>query len=235
MRSFPREQIQEPSLHDVLRQSAWGSRLPEDVLIRVTDATEERHVAAGELVARAGAPARHWIGLIDGFVKMSVTSRDGRLSTLSGLASGAWFGEGSVMKAEQRRYDVFALRDSRVAFVPAETFEWLRRTSFPFNHYLQQLMNARMSLFIGLLEHDRLLGVESRVAHALASLLDPDLYPFASDVVKLNQDEVGLLANVSRQRANVALQTLQAAGFIALERGGLRILDIDRLREFSVP
>jgi CRP-like cAMP-binding protein len=233
MRSFPRGQKSALSLEEVIRQSAWGSSLSDDVVLRVADATERRHVAAGAFVVRAGVRASHWIGLLEGFVKMSITSRDGRLSTLSGLASGAWFGEGTLMKAEERRYDVLALRDSTLAFVPAETFEWLRQTSIPFNHYLQRLMNARMSLFIGLLEHDRLLDVESRVAHALASLIDPDLYPFASDVVQLNQDEVGLLANVSRQRANVALQTLQEAGLITLERGGLRILDLGRLRAFA--
>jgi CRP-like cAMP-binding protein len=125
------------------------------------------------------------------------------------------------------------LRDSRLAFVPHATFTRLRDSDIAFNHYLQNLLNARLSLFIGQLEHDRLLNVDARVARSLASLLDPDLYPQATDLIELTQDEVTLLANISRQRANAALQVLQNENLICLERGGLRIVDVASLRAYA--
>ncbi|MES2942287.1 MAG: Crp/Fnr family transcriptional regulator [Pseudomonadota bacterium] len=235
-RAFPKDDESSQtklSLESMLNQSAWGSRLTDSQFQKVFNATEERIVAAGKLVASAGEPVQHWLGLIEGFVKMSVTSRDGKQSTLTGLAAGSWFGEGSLLKCERRRYDVIALRDSRLAFVPLSAFTWLRDNSFAFNHYLQNLMNARLSLFIGQLEHDRLLDIDSRVAQCLASLMDPDLYPHASDAIELNQDEVALLANISRQRANAALRVLQENALIVVERGGLQILDVAGLRAFA--
>ena len=137
-----------------------------------------------------------------------------------------------IIKHEARRYDVFALRPTRVALMPRRTFEWLRETSIAFNHYLQELLNARLSLFIGALAHERLLDTDARVAHCLASLFNPELYPDAPRHLQVGQTEVGLLANVSRQRVNVALQRLQALGLIRLERRGLTVLDLPGLDGF---
>jgi CRP/FNR family cyclic AMP-dependent transcriptional regulator len=128
---------------------------------------------------------------------------------------------------------VIALRDTRAAFMPRSTFEALRATSLPFNHYLQNLLNARLGLFIGLLEYDRLLGADARVARCLASLFNPDLYPEPGPFIDLQQGEIGLLSGVSRQRANAALQRLQAEGLIRIEHRGVTVLDLPGLRCFA--
>lgn len=154
--------------------------------------TFQRHVPAGAFVARMGQPVEHWTGIIDGLVKMSVTSSNGKVSTLTGLGAGGWYGEGSLLKRESRRYDVVALRPSRVAMLPHTTFDWLRATSLPFNHHLQFLMNARLSLFIGMLEYGRLLSTDARVARCLATLFNTDIYPHPRAYVDLHQQEIAL-------------------------------------------
>jgi len=221
------------TLEDMLRNSVWGRTLAPTELDRVTVEAFERQVPAGGFVARMGQRVEHWIGVVDGLLKMSVTSPDGKVSTLTGLNAGGWFGEGSLIKREPRRYDVVALRPSRVALLPHATFERLRQTSLPFNHHLHNLMNARLSLFIGMLEYDRLLGPDARVARCIATLFNTDLYPEPRAYVDLRQQEIGLLCGVSRQRANVALRTLQGCGLLRVEPRGLTVLDLDGLRNFA--
>ncbi|MFG5409227.1 Crp/Fnr family transcriptional regulator [Piscinibacter sakaiensis] len=216
----------------VLR-SRWARALTPAQRERVLAEVEEREVPAGACALHAGEVVAHWAGVAEGFAKMSVTSPEGRVSTLTGVCAGVWFGEGSLMKHEARRYDVCALRPLRLALLPKAVFDWLRQTSIPFNHHLQDLMNARLSLFIGMLSDDRLLDTDARVAHALASLFDDDLYPDASRQVSLSQVEVGLLANVSRQRANVALRRLHAQSLLRIGRAGLTVIDIEGLRRVA--
>ena len=48
-----------------------------------------------------------------------------------------------------------------------------------------------------------------------------------------SKEEIGLLAGVSRQRVNRALQTLEQAGFLTTQYGGLTVLDLDALRRFG--
>jgi CRP/FNR family transcriptional regulator, cyclic AMP receptor protein len=217
----------------MIAASTWGRMLEPAELERVIAESTERHVPEGGYAERMGERVQHWSGVIDGLLKMSVTSADGKVSTLTGMHAGGWFGEGSLLKREPRRYDVVALRPSRLAVVPARTFEWLRATSLPFNHYLQHLLNARLGLFIGLLEYGRLLGTDARVAGCIATLFNTDLYPAPRAFVDLRQREIALLSGLSRQRVNVALRTLQTHGLIRIEPRGMTVLDLKGLRNFA--
>ena len=221
------------TLELALLGSLWTSALSPDELDRVVRESFEKRVPVGGYAVRIGEPVDHWIGVIDGLVKMSISQADGRLSTFTGVTAGGWAGEGSLLKADHWRYDAVAVRDTRLACVPRHTFERLVATSLAFNRFLLTQLNARLSLFIGLVEYDRLLGPDARVARCLASLFDPDLYPQASNFVQLNQEEVGLLSAVSRQRANEALHELERAGLLRVEFGGLTVLDVPGLRRYS--
>ena len=106
-------------------------------------------------------------------------------------------------------------------------------SSLPFNRFLLQHLNARLNLFVGLVEYDRLLGPDARVARCLASLFDPDLYPRADNSIQLSQEEVGLLSGVSRQRTNEALHALGRAGLLKVDFGGVTVLDLPGLRRYQ--
>ena len=149
------------------------------------------------------------------------------------MTAGGWAGEGSLLKAGSWRYDGVAARDSRLACVPRHTFQRLVTTNLRFNHFLLSHLNARLSLFIGLVEYDRLLGPDARVARCLASLFHPDLYPRVGNFVQLSQEEIGLLSGVSRQRTNEALHELERAGLLRVEFGGATVLDLNGLRAYS--
>ena len=222
-----------PTLDTMLRSSLWAQTLDDDELDRVVHESHERTVGVGGYAMRRGEPADQWIGVIDGLVKMSVSQPDGRVSTFTGVTAGGWAGEGSLLKPGVWRYDGVAVRPTRLACVPRHTFERLVSTHLAFNRFLLSHLNARLSLFIGTLEHDRLVDTDARVAHGLASLFNADLYPTMPRRVSLGQREIGLLANVSRQRVNVALQRLQDLGLVRVEKGGVVVLDVDGLRDFA--
>ncbi len=220
-------------LEDLVLRSGWVDGLEQATVEQVMDGMYERYVPAGGFVAQSGQVVQDWIGVIEGLAKMSVTALDGRISTLIGAPPGTWFGEGSLIKNEVRRYDVVALRPTRIAVMPGRIFERLRETSIPFNHYLQHLLNARLAQFVGLLKSQRLQSTDARVAHCLASLFDPGTHEQQPYFLGVNQEEVGLLANISRQRANQALKRLEELELIRVEWGGLVLLDMAGLRNFG--
>ena len=223
------------TLQEMLEKSVWGRQLSAAQLQRVLEQARERPVAAGQPMVRTGELAEHWIGLISGFGKMSIWSPEGRETALIGTAPGGWFGEGTLIKRGRWHYDAVALRDTRLALIPRETFEWLRANSLPFNHYLQQLMSARMGFFIAQLCNDRLLDSTARVARSLAGLYNPELYPEPGLFLDLRQAEVAQLAGVSRQRANAALQVLEEAGLLQVGRRGIEVLSLQGLRDYASP
>ena len=224
-----------PTLETMLRESLWAPALTPDELDRVVHESSERRIAIGGYAVRRGEPAEHWIGVIDGLVKMSISQPDGRVSTFTGVTSGGWAGEGSLLKPARWGYDGVAVRQTRLACVPRHTFERLVSTSLAFNRFLLSHINARLSMFIGMVEWDRLLGPDARVARCLASLFDPNLYPHADPFVRLSQEEIGLLAAVSRQRTNEALHALERHALLRVEFGGVTVLDVAGLRGYSGP
>ena len=222
-----------PSLESALRGSLWARSLPADLFDRVLAATVERNVPAGHYVCRKGEPVSHWIGIVEGLVKMASLSRSGKLTTFTGLPAGAWFGEGSLLKSEPRRYDVIALRESRVALMPRAMFDLLLDTSIAFNRFLLLQLNERLGQFIGQIEYDRLLDVDARVARCLAAMYNPYLYPSTGTDLAISQEEIGYLSGVSRQRVNQALKTLANSGLLRIEYGRVVVLDLAGLRNFG--
>ena len=189
---------------------------------------------AGDYVCRVGKPVTYWFGLVDGLLKMSNDNPEGRPITLTGVAPGGWFGEGTVLKREIYRYNIQALRNSVVAGLPVDTFHWLLDHSIGFNRFVMNQLNERLGQFIAARETDRLSNPDARVAASLAALFNPVLYPRTSDILRITQQELAYLVGLSRQRVNEALQNLQTRNLIRVEYGGLRVLELDALRRGAV-
>jgi CRP/FNR family transcriptional regulator, cyclic AMP receptor protein len=212
----------------------WLSRLDEVERTRVLADLRVVNVEPGELVCRVGRPVTYWFGVIDGLLKMSNDSAQGIPITFAGLPSGGWFGEGTVLKGEVYRYNVQALRKSVVTGISAETFHWLLDRSIGFNRFVMNQLNERLGQFIGAREIDRLTHPDERVARSLAALFHPVLYPGVGELLRITQQELGYLVGLSRQRVNEALSALQTAQVIRIEYGGVRVLDLGRLRSYRV-
>lgn len=215
-----------------LRHIPWLDRLGAAERERVVADLRVVDVAPGELVCRVGRPVTYWFGVIDGLLKMSNDSSAGVPITFTGMPSGGWFGEGTVLKGEIYRYNIQALRKSVVAGIPAATFHWLLDRSIGFNRFVMNQLNERLGQFIAAREIDRMNHPDERVARSLAALFHPQLYPGVGELLRITQQELGYLVGLSRQRVNEALTALQAGGVIRVEYGGVRVLDLERLRRF---
>lgn len=215
----------------MLLGSAWYPALDDALRARVRDEMHEVEIPAGHALCRQGDTPRHWYGAIDGLLKWSVSHADGRSVTLGGLSTGSWFGEGTLMRGAPRSADIIALRPSRVALMPAETFDWLRAHDRSFVDFLLRQINERMQWFLGNFAAQHLLDTDSNVARALAGLFHPWLHPGSDPHLRVSQEEIANLSGLSRQRCNAALRRLAEAGVIEIEYGGIKVIDVERLRE----
>jgi CRP-like cAMP-binding protein len=184
----------------------------------------------GDYVCRVGRNATYWFGVIEGLLKMSTDSASGRTITFTGVPPGGWFGEGTAIKRESYRYNIMALRRSVVAGLPIDTFHWLLDNSIGFNRFVMNQLNERLGQFVEAREIDRFNDPDVRVARNLAALFNPTLFPGVGEMLRITQQELAYLVGLSRQRVNVALNTLQEQGAIRIEYGGMRVLNLAALR-----
>ena len=208
----------------------WIAGLSEAERDRAVSALVVSGVDPGDCICRIGRQVTYWFGLIDGLLKMSNDDSSGPLLTFTGVAPGGWFGEGTAIKRETYRYNVQALRKSRVTGLPLETFHWLLDNSIGFNRFIMNQLNERLGQFIAAREIDRISDPDVKVARSLANLFHPTLFPGVGSVLRITQQELAYLVGLSRQRVNEALTLWETAGAIRVEYGGLRVLDLELLR-----
>lgn len=220
-------------LSEMLLASSWARELTAEQFQQVNEGIVVRTIPTGGYVCMKGEPVEHWMGVVDGLVKMASIWSTGKITSFTGLSAGGWLGEGSLLKNEPRKYDVVALRESRVAYMNRSTFQWLYDNSIHFNRFLIIQLNERLGQFIGMMEHERLLDPDARLARCLASLFNPVLYPESNLELKISQEEIGLLAGISRQRVNQALRKLEEAGLLRIDYGSITILNLAGLRCFG--
>ena len=208
----------------------WLQLLSAKERERITANLKISEARPGEYVCRVGRPVTYWIGVIDGLLKMSADNAQGQPMTFTGVPPGGWFGEGTALKRESYRYNIQALRTSRIAGLQLATFHWLLDHSIAFNRFVMNQLNERLSQFIAMREIDRMNNPDIRVARSLAALFNRALYPGVGEVLRITQQELAYLVGLSRQRVNLALTLLQAQHIIVVEYGGLRVLDLAALQ-----
>jgi CRP-like cAMP-binding protein len=223
-------QRRRPLTEAELESIPWIHLLNSDERARAAQDLKVADAAPGETLCRTGRPVTYWFGVINGLLKMSTDNAQGQTMTYTGIPPGGWFGEGTALKREAYRYNIQALRASRVAGLHVDTFHWLLDHSIGFNRFVMNQLNERLGQFIAAREIDRMNNPDARVARSLAALFNPVLYPGVGAVLRITQQELGYLVGLSRQRVNQALTALATQGSIRVEYGGLRVLDLAALR-----
>lgn len=219
------------SIANFLEGWAWYRDLPADLRALTLQTATEQHAEPGDYIAREGMPSTHWYGLLKGYLQMYVVGSDGSETTLYCLREGEWGGDGSLLKKEMRRYDLRALTTAHICRIPVQTFNTLRNASIPFNHYLTDLMNARMGAFVTMLVASRLLKPEVRVARGLLMVAKNRHEGFQA--LAVSQHELSLICGLSRQRVNMALGDFKRVGLVSIEPNkGMLFVDVQRLRSY---
>jgi CRP/FNR family cyclic AMP-dependent transcriptional regulator len=211
----------------------WSRELKSEEFERARKGITTRSYCKGCYVFHVGDRFEHWTGVTSGLASIGMISSTGKATSLIGVPPGGWFGEGTVLKDEARRYDVVALRDTEMALMNRVTFLWLFENSVAFNRHLVRQLNERLAHFIALAEYHRLLDAPGRLARNIAWLFNPVLYPRLGMQIAITQEEIAMLSGLSRQIANKNLKILEGEGLVRIEHGGITVLDLERLGRYG--
>jgi CRP/FNR family cyclic AMP-dependent transcriptional regulator len=201
-----------------LQMQPWFSELPAAGQARIADSVFTLQGAKGDVMLHAGEVVQGWYAVLAGLVKLQSSSPQGRRSAYLGIPGGEWFGEGAAMKREARRYDVIALRETELLCLPCAQFLLLRETSLTFNQALADQLNMRLGQAMAIIETMRLKTPEQRVAMYLGRHLW-----HGPRQLSLSQEELGILAGLSRQTVNQVLKKFEQQGLVSLQFGRVSI------------
>lgn len=221
------------SVERLLEIARWAHELLPEERERARAGITEREVKKGSTICHRGDRFDGWGGVVEGIIKLSTVTAQGNAITLAVLPPGAWFGEGSLLKHEPRRYDIVAVRDSRLAILDRAAFVWLTDHSTNFLRYLVTQFNERVSYYMAAVENQRSFEPTTRLAQCIAWMFNPILCPGEHRHLAISQEELGLITGVSRPMANRGLKKLEDMRFIRIERQGITVLDPAGLLSFK--
>ena len=217
---------------DILMSAPLFVALNDDAAIALRASMVQVTFAKGGVIFSEGDGGDRLYVVLEGKVKLGVSSSDGRENLLSVQGPGEMFGELSLFDPGPRTATATVLTDCRLFGLGHEDLkEWL--TGRP--ELAQSLLQA---LAQRLRRANEAMGdlvfadVPGRVAKALLDLSvrfgvqRGDGVHVTHD---LTQEELAQLVGASRETVNKALADFASRGWILLEPRGVTILDVDKL------
>ncbi|MGH9039960.1 MAG: Crp/Fnr family transcriptional regulator [Acidimicrobiia bacterium] len=207
------------------------SSLGEEDRRRLLASSRRRRFARREVLFHEGDPG-DTLHLIDkGRVGVRITTPLGDVATLSVVGPGECVGEMALLGSGHRGATVVALEKTETLSLHRDQFEALRRDNPAVDRFLIDVLATEVRRLDVQLMEALFLPVERRVLRRLLALTGVYAGEAAANgaEIPLTQDDLASLAGTSRATVNRVLRQAEEAGWVALGRGRIRVLDHDRL------
>jgi CRP-like cAMP-binding protein len=212
-----------PDSHDtkveILARLALFAKVPRPEIEKLAGFARIQRLKRGETLFRRGDPGGTLLCVLNGRIRISLPSADGKDLVLNVIGPGEVFGEISLLDGGERTADATATTDGQVLAL-------LRRD-------LQPLLLSRPELAFGLIGVlcERIRRTSGQVGelifHDLGERLARTLLRFAGTEaeVTVTQRELSELVGATRESVNRRLKDWQQEGLVALRPGRVILQD----------
>ncbi|MGI9402957.1 MAG: Crp/Fnr family transcriptional regulator [Hyphomicrobium sp.] len=199
----------------------------------VAEEMREVTFAANQVIFARGDVGREIYLVVNGRVRLSVLTAEGRELSFAHAEHGSIFGEIAMLDGGTRTADATAVSKVTALSLSKPSFKRLVGTRPVVGEAAIGFLCSRVREADQQLEAIALYPIEGRLARfflAAARQKSPDSEEGRVEIVlPISQSELGLLIGASRPKVNTALSLLEASG--ALERNGSRIIcDLEELQ-----
>ena len=206
--------------------------LPVEALDDLSRYARVLEFAKGDVIVRKGATGNGMMAVVEGRVKISAVSPDGKEVILDFINPGEVFGEIALLDNRERTADATAMEACQVLVLE-------RRDFLPFLELHPRTCIKLLSVLCGrlrktdqLIEDSLFLKVESRLAKRLLGFTRHYGEPRPEGTLihlKLSQQEIAALIGVTRESVNKQLSAWQKRGWVKVSRGAILVTDIEAL------
>lgn len=214
---------------EILATNPLLSGLPADVVEELMAVSVVKQLADGECVYAQGDDGDGLFGVVQGRIRLSNSSREGKELLVMLVESGDWIGEVSLLDGLPRSLDAFAMGDCAVLFLPRIRFDALLKAKPELYQYFIPMLCRKLRLALSYVEGVALFPLPVRLAQRILELLAfygvNDDKPGMLIDVHLPQEDLAKMLGVSRQAISRELKRFESEGIIQLAYGQLRVMD----------
>ena len=219
----------------LVRAGQWFQAVPVQLQDQLLALAAVRRLAHGtRLFARGDAPDGLYC-VVEGAVRISTISETGKEALLAIVEQPHWFGEIALFDGQPRTHDAWGEGESVLLHVPRQGLAALLDMHPAYWRYFGLLLTHKLRTAFSVLEETALLPAAGRLTRRLVTMAEGygEWKSNTRRVIHVPQEQLGQMLSLSRQTVNQLLKQLEAQGVIRLTRGGIEILDIDRLRTLA--
>jgi len=219
----------------LLSQHFLLAKLEDDALDRLLAVVSERRFASGQVIFQKGDPGTSMMAVLEGRVRISAYSEDGREIILNMVDPGQLFGEIALLDGKQRSADATAMGKTELLILD-------RRDFLPFLEHnpkiavqLIEVLCSRLRRTSEMVESIAFLDFGARLARLLVQMSEHYGKETESGLlidIKISQADLGNLIASTRESVNRQLSAWTQEGVIAVDQGKITIIDQETL-EFT--
>ncbi|CAN5770262.1 Crp/Fnr family transcriptional regulator [soil metagenome] len=212
----------------------WFGALPLGDRTLMLESAEMRSLHAGEMLFRQGDAPGGLYALVEGRLKMSTLSEDGKEAIFVVMESGTWFGEISLIDHLPRTHDATALTTALVLVLQQQVFDTLMQRQ-GFANAIASMLAARIRLLYGIVEDATLRSTHARIARRLLLLAhgDASMARNGRPKVPVSQEALAMMLGISRQTLSKELKLLVQQDIISLGYRCIEILSQEKLTRYG--
>ena len=217
----------------VLSQLGWLSVTPERFRDSVLKMSVLKKFAANEIIYATGDPASGMYGLVSGGVRVEVAPRDQAPFAVHLFVPGTWMGEGAAISGQARILTLAATRDTQLLYLTRTAITTILNDDPDAFRTFARLGQMHLETALGAIGDLMLRKPDKRLIASLLRLCGSRFEtPEGLGIIDidLSQDDIALMSNVGRTKANAILQELQERGQVEINYRRIRVLAPDELR-----
>jgi len=213
----------------ILTANPLLSGLPSDVVEQLMAVSVVRELLDSERLYSQGDNGDGLFGVIQGRIRLSNCSKEGKELLVMLVEPGDWIGEISLLDGLPRSHDAVAVGDSAVLFLPRAKFDALLKARPELYQFFIPMLCRKLRLALSYVEGAALFSLTERLAQRILELLKfygvDDGGKGTLINVHLPQEDLAKMLGVSRQAISRELKRLENDGVIELAYGKLRVMD----------
>lgn len=202
--------------------------LDPDELERLSEVVVTKQARKNAYIVHADDPGASIMFVVEGAVKVTLTSSDGKEVVLALLQQGDFFGEISVLTGEDRTANVVAIDPTVLAVLSREQFEQHILSHTGLSAALLRAMGLRLKAASEKIGDLTLLDVYRRVARTLCYLADLGGNPDGERIIEKRptHQELAGMAGTSREMVTRALKALEEDGHIKVDGKRITVVSV---------
>ena len=218
-----------PDKLSLLRNHLLFRDLPSPIIDRIGSYMKIRKIPRGVTIFTKGDPGTGLMGVLNGSVKISVASADGRDIVLNIIQAGEVFGEIALLDGHPRTADATAMSDCELMVIERRDFIQFLRGQPEMGLKFIEILCSRLRRTSEQIQDLTFLNLPMRLAKALLQLSSQVNASTPRSKVAITQREISQIIGRSRESTNKQLRTWAKRGLITLDRGGLTVLAPEQL------